>query len=119
MANHPVNLALRFILELVGLFAYGYWGWTQHSGLPRWLWTLGLPVIAALAWGTFRVPGDPGNAPVAVPGWVRLLLEAVYFGGAVWALYASGRGNWALVFALVVVIHYAVSYDRLQWLLRQ
>ena len=118
MANHPLNLALRFLLELVGLFAYGYWGWTQHTGLARWAWTLGLPVIAALAWGTFRVPGDPGNAPVAVAGWVRLLLEAIYFGGAVWALYAAGRGSWALAFALVVVIHYALSYDRVVWLLQ-
>ncbi|HSO28232.1 MAG TPA: YrdB family protein [Anaerolineales bacterium] len=119
MANHPLNLALRFLLELAGLFAYGYWGWTQHQGWARWAWAVGLPVAAALAWGVFRVPGDPGNAPVAAPGWARLLLEVLFFGGAVWALYASGRVLWAASFAVVVLAHYAVSYDRILWLLRK
>lgn len=113
MANNPINLTLRFILELVGLFALGYWGWTQHSGLYRWLLAIGVPLLAAVLWGTFRVPNDPGKAPVAVPGWVRLLLEAAYFTSAVLAFYASGKSTWALVFGLVVIVHYAVSYDRI------
>lgn len=37
MANNPLNLALRVVLELTGLFAMGYWVWTQHSGPSRWL----------------------------------------------------------------------------------
>jgi hypothetical protein len=119
MANHPINLALRFILELVGLFALAYWGWTQHSGLARYAWAIGLPLIAAVLWGTFRVPGDPGDAPVAVPGWLRLLFELVYFAAGTWAFYSASRGNWGLIFAIVVLIHYAVSYDRIIWLLQQ
>jgi hypothetical protein len=112
MADHPLNLALRFFLELAALFAMGYWGWTQHSGLARFIWAVGLPLFTAALWGIFRVPGDPGNAPVAVPGPVRLLLEAAFFGTAVWALAASGRSGWALAFGLVVTIHYILSYDR-------
>jgi hypothetical protein len=119
MSNHPLNLALRFFLELVLLFALGYWGWTQHSELARWLWTIGLPLVAAILWGTFRVPGDPGQAPVAVPGAIRLGLEALLFGAAVWAFYASGKGNWAAVFAAVVLIHYGLSYDRIIELLKR
>lgn len=119
MSNHPLNLALRFILEIVGLLALGYWGWTQHSGLARWLWTLGLPLLAAVLWGVFRVPDDPGPATVAVPGFVRLLLEALFFGGAVAALYFAQRPTWALVLGVIVVLHYLVSYDRVLWLLRQ
>ena len=118
MANNPLNLVLRFVLELLGLWALGYWGWTQHAGLARWLWTLGLPLLAAVVWGSFRVPNDPGQAPVAVPGWVRLLLEAAFFGGATWALYAAGRETWGLIFGVVVVLHYAASYDRVLKLLR-
>jgi hypothetical protein len=117
MANHPINLGLRFILELTGLWALGYWGWTQHSGAARWLWALGLPLLAATVWGVFRVPNDPGPATVAVPGIVRLLLEAAFFGGAAWALYASGRGTWALAFAGIVLLHYAFSMDRVARLL--
>lgn len=117
MANNPVVLLVRFLLELVGLFAYGYWGWTQHSGGLRVLLAIGLPVLAAAAWGTMRVPGYPGPAPVAVPGIVRLLLEAAFFGGAVWAFYAAGRPSWGLVMALVVLAHYAASYDYVMELL--
>ena len=75
MANHPINLTLHFVLELVAWFALSYWGWTQHQGLARWLLALGLPLIAIALWGTFRVPGDPGDAPVTVPGIVRLALD--------------------------------------------
>jgi len=119
MANNPLNLALRFFLELFGLFALGFWGWTQHTGLAHYLWAIGLPLVAAVLWGVFRVPGDPGDAPVAVPGAARLLLEAVYFAAGVWALYAAGRSNWGLIFAIVVLLHYLVSYDRILWMIRQ
>jgi hypothetical protein len=112
MANHPLNLGLRFVLELIGLYALGYWGWTQHSGITRYLLAIGLPFLAAVLWGTFRVPNDPGKAPVAVPGIVRLLLEAVYFGAATWALYTAGQPRWGLIFGIVVLVHYLVSYDR-------
>ncbi len=118
MANNPLNLTLRFILELVGLFALGYWGWTQHDGLYRWLLAAGLPLLATVLWGTFRVPNDPGPAPVAVPGWVRLLLEAAYFTSAVLAFYGSQKPAWAMIFGLVVVVHYLISYDRVTLLLR-
>jgi len=119
MSNHPGNLGLRFLLELFSLFAIGYWGWTQHTALLRVLFAFGLPVLAAALWGIFRVPDDPDKAPVAIPGYMRLLLEAIYFSGAVWALYAAGRANWGLIFAIIVLLHYLVSYDRVAWLLRQ
>jgi hypothetical protein len=111
MANHPLNLALRFFLELAALVAIGYWGWNQHTGLARLLLTIGLPVIAAAAWGIFRVPGYPNEAVDAVPGWVRLLLEAALFGSATWALIAADWPGWALVFGGVVLLHYLASYD--------
>lgn len=114
MANNPVNLALRFLLELVGLFALGYWGWTQHGGLYRWLLAAGLPLVAAVLWGTFRVPNDPGPAPVPVPGWVRLLLEATFFTAAVLSFYASQKPAWAMIFGLVLVFHYLISFDRIK-----
>ncbi|HLV44602.1 MAG TPA: YrdB family protein, partial [Aggregatilineales bacterium] len=115
-------LGLRFLLELVALFAVGYWGWTQHQGVMRFVLAIGLPALLAAAWGIFRVPGDAsasGEAIVAVPGIVRLLLELVFFGLAVWAFYASSRPTWALVLGIVMLVHYALSYDRILWLLRQ
>jgi len=121
MASHPLNLALRFLLEIAALVAFGYWGWTQGAGVLRWLLGIGLPLIAAAAWGTFNVPDDPsrsGRAPVRVPGLVRLALEVVFFGLAVWAVFAVGQPRWAWMLIGLLLVHYAKSYDRLIWLLR-
>ena len=119
MASHPVNLALRFLLELAALFALGFWGWTEYSGARRIILAIALPLVAAILWGTFRVPGDPKEAPVAVPGIVRLAYEFVFFGAATWALYAAGRPKWGLILGVIVVVHYLTSYDRISWLLKQ
>jgi len=117
MASHPLNLGVRFLLELAALAAYAYWGWAAHEGIWRWVLGIGLPLLAAALWGTFRVPNDPGHAPVPVPGVVRLLLEAAYFGGAV-ALLSTLRPTPAVVLGGLVVLHYAASYDRVAWLVR-
>ncbi|HMM28340.1 MAG TPA: YrdB family protein [Aggregatilineaceae bacterium] len=119
MSNHPVNLALRFALELAGLGAMGYWGLTEHEGIARWLLGLGLPLVAAVLWGTFRVPNDPRDAPIAVPGAVRLLLEAAFFGGAVLLLALADQPRAATIMGVIVVLHYVASYDRIRWLLSQ
>jgi predicted small integral membrane protein len=68
MANNPINLLLHFLLELVAWFALGYWGWTQQQVLTRWLLAISLPLIAIALWGTFRVPGDPREAPLRFQG---------------------------------------------------
>ncbi|MCK4900977.1 MAG: YrdB family protein [Anaerolineales bacterium] len=122
MGSHPVNLGFRLLLEIAAYIAMGYWGWTQHEGVWRYVWAIGLPLGWAILWGTFAVPEDPsrsGKAPVLVPGWVRLLLELAYFATAVWALFASGLNQLGLVFGVLVLIHYALSYDRILWLLRR
>lgn len=119
MHMHPLNAALRFFLELAALAALGYWGWTQHEGLARWLWALGLPLVAAVAWAVLRIPGDPGTPVVAVPGVVRLLLEILFFGGAVWLLAQAGRPTWAMVLGVLLVGHYLLAYRRVVWMLQQ
>jgi hypothetical protein len=118
LANNPLNLALRFLLELSALYSLGYWGWTQHNGMGRILWTIGLPLLAAILWGTLRGPGHPGPAPVVVPGWVRLGVEALVFGGGVWALFAAGKQSWGLAFLAVLLVHYLLSYDYVLGLIR-
>jgi len=122
MAYHPLNLALRFLLELVALLAIGYWGWANFGGGLRIVAAIGLPLIAAVLWATFAVPGDrsrSGKAPVPVPGVVRLGLELALFAVAVWALYAAGQTTLGLILAVVVIIHYLLSVDRISWLVKQ
>ncbi|MGD8817978.1 MAG: DUF2568 domain-containing protein [Acidobacteriota bacterium] len=119
MAYHPINLAVRFLLELAALAAFAMYGWglTDHAALRVVLAVL-FPVIAAALWGIFAVPDDPsrsGSAPVPIPGATRLILELSFFAAAAWALSArSSAGAGAL--ASAVVIHYAVSYERIAWL---
>jgi hypothetical protein len=119
MSNHPINLTLRFLLEMAILAALAYWGWVEHHGLWRPVLALGLPLAAAILWGTFRVPGDPKDAPVPVPGLVRLLLELALFAAAVWLLAAADQLSAAIVLGVLVVLHYAAAYDRVRWLLTQ
>ena len=120
--THPINLTLRFLLELAALGGLGYWGWTQHAGLPRWMLGIGLPIAAAVLWGTFAVPDDPsrsGNAPIPTPGWLRLVLELLLLGGGAWALAAAGQNTAAWIMAVITLLHYAASLDRITWLLKQ
>jgi len=118
MAKNPINLAVRFVLELAAWASFGYWGWTQHEGVVRWILAIGMPVIVMINWATFREPGHPGDASVAVPGIVRLGIEALTFGCAVLLLIFSGRQEWALILGIAVLIHYALSYDYVWDLLR-
>jgi hypothetical protein len=99
----------------------GHWGWTAHDGLARWLWAIGLPLATAVLWGTFAVANDPsrsGQAPILTPGIIRLLLELAIFAIAVIVLRLSQHGTLSMVLAIMVLIHYALSYDRILWLWR-
>ena len=122
MGSHPLNLALRFLLEIAALVAIGHWGFGQHGGIWRFIIGIGGPVIAAAMWGTFAVPDDPsrsGRAPVPVPGLVRLVLELTLFSVAAWALHDAGSPTPALILAGITVVHYLLSYDRVTWLIQQ
>jgi hypothetical protein len=118
MNTNPTNLAVRFLLEIVMLIALACWGWHLTGNWMRYVAAAGFPVIAAVLWGVFRIPNDPKPAPVAVPGVIRLLLEWLLFGLAVWAMYDLGYIKSALVITLFVLAHYLVSYDRTWAMLR-
>jgi hypothetical protein len=120
MATHPVNLGLRFLLEITALVGIGYWGWESGTGWIRYLLAIFLPLIAAIVWGTFTVPEDPsrsGKAPVSTPGWLRLILELAIFGLASWAYFAIDAKSIFWIFSVLIVGHYLFSLDRLKWLL--
>lgn len=119
MSKHPINLAFRFLLELAALVAMGYWGWAVHSSPWRYLLLIMTPVAASLLWGIFRVPNDGGRPVVRVPGVIRFWLEVVYFGFAIWGLFDAGAVLPGWIMEIGVIVHYAISYDRVAWLLRQ
>jgi len=122
MGSHPINLLFRFLLELMALFIMALWGWRQSQGLTAFLLALTLPILLAVIWGVFAVPDDPsrsGKAPIATPGFIRLLIELGIFIFSIWALYDMGYTMMSIVFGLSVGLHYIISYDRIMWLLSQ
>ncbi len=122
MSQNFLNLALRFLLELSALFAMGYWGWSAAQGIFRFVLAAGIPLLAAFLWGSVRQPEDaPQQKHVLFPvhGSVRLLLEFLFFGFAVWGLYKANAPRQANILAAVVLFHYVISYDRVGRLLRR
>lgn len=122
MSKHPLNMAIRFILEVAAIITYGIWGYRQTEGGLRILLAILSPLLFAVLWGVFAVPNDPsrsGKTVVATPGLARLLLELALFGAAVWMLLDLDHFLIALILGLTVTIHYIISYDRLAWLLKQ
>jgi hypothetical protein len=119
---HPLNAALRFALELVALGLFGRWGFMCRTADARYLWMLVLPLLAAVIWGTFTVPGDPSRGktgPMRVSGAIRLAVEAAFFAAAAAACYALSTATWAAVFVALVCLHYVWAHARTRWLLAQ
>ncbi len=120
MGSHPLNLAFRFLLELLALISFGLWGWKLTQSGWRYILVLLVPLIFALAWGIFNVPDDPsrsGNAPIMVTGVIRLILELVFFTLASLTLYQLGYQNLWWILGFAVILHYLISYDRIIWLI--
>ena len=120
------QLALRFGLEMASLVAWALTGWAVGgdalAGWLRWLLALVLVSIAAGLWGTFRVDGDSGGdneAPVRVPGTVRLVLELVVLLGGAVAVTWAGETVFGVVLAVLGVVHYASTMSRVRWLVVQ
>jgi hypothetical protein len=96
------NLALRFLLELAALAAFGYWGFVVGDDLRlKVLLGLGAPVLAAVLWGLFASP----KAAVSLPGPAKLAFEIGWFGAAATGLAHAGRA-W---FAVVLLAVYGVN----------
>ena len=122
MSKHPLNLAIRFGLEIGAILSFGIWGFRQADDWLRYLLAILLPLLFALLWGVFAVSGDPsrsGKTVVPTPGPIRLILELVLFGGAAWMLIHLGYAKLGWIFAGLVFLHYASSYDRIAWLWKQ
>ena len=119
MSSHPINLALRFFLELAAWLALGVWGWQQQDNWLRFVLAIGIPLIFMAVWGIFRVPNDPGKAPVAIPGMLRLAFELAMFALAVGALFDANLNTYAWILGIAVTLHYISSYDRILWMLKQ
>ena len=122
MSKHPLNSAVRVLLELVAIVSFSIWGYHQSETGTRILLAILLPLGFAALWGVFAVKNDPsrsGKTVIQTPGIIRLLLELGLFGAAAWMLLDLDCSLVALVFGLSVAIHYIFSFDRIAWLLKK
>ncbi|WP_033957065.1 YrdB family protein [Psychroserpens jangbogonensis] len=120
MGSHPINLLVRFILEICALISVGVWGWNQTEGWLKFVLAFGIPIILAAIWGIFAVPDDPsrsGKTVIPTRGIVRLIIEFGIFSIAIYSLYNLGLVKLSFAFGVVIIIHYILSYDRIAWLI--
>jgi hypothetical protein len=116
------NLALRFGLELAAFTGLAMAAWKLSSGNLRWVAVIAVPIVAVAIWGIFNVLDDPsrsGEAPVEVSGWIRLVIELAILGGGAAAFAIAQRPAIAIGVAVLIVIHYATSWSRIEWLIQQ
>ena len=78
--------------------------------------------VMAVIWGVFAVPNDPsrsGKAPIVVSGLVRLVIELAIFALSVLLLFDMDYTNFGFIYGLTIIAHYIISYNRVDWLLKQ
>lgn len=116
----PAQAGFRFLVELAALACWAVVGWEVGGDGVGWVLAIGLPVVAASTWATFRVPGDLSagqGGPIPVPGVVRLVIELdVLVLGAVFAIVV-GQVVLGVAVLLAVVAHYLLTLRRVRWLL--
>jgi Protein of unknown function (DUF2568) len=95
------NLAIRFLLELCLLAAFGYWGaGAAGSMVANVVLAIGVPLAVCVVWGCFVAPR--AARPLSTVPWI--VVQLVLFGLG-WAALAS-RGSSTLgaaLFALATV----------------
>lgn len=117
-----MNLLLRFYLELAALAGIGLAAFQAGEGMIGYAYSIAAVLLAAATWGVFNVPDDPsrsGKAPVRVSGPVRLAIELTILLGGSLSFHLAGHTWIALAHAALIALHYALSAERLRWLLKQ
>ncbi|QWU13584.1 Protein of unknown function [Paenibacillus sophorae] len=95
-----LNLGLRFLLELIVLTVYGFWGY--RIGWSAWssrALCIGLPLSAAVLWGLLGSP----KATFALPAPLHQLLELMMFGLPVILLFRMNHPALAVLYGAVVL----------------
>ncbi|MGG3280114.1 YrdB family protein [Paenibacillus solani] len=97
-----INLAVRFLLELVILFALGYWGFHFDSNLIiQIVLGVGLPLIIAIIWGKTISP----KATIRLPMIGIIGIELLIFGTAFLCLLSEGFKAFAFIFIIVSLVN--------------
>ncbi|RXT01912.1 YrdB family protein [Ammoniphilus sp. CFH 90114] len=97
-----INLGVRFTLELVALWIFGYWAYQMGStGVTKLLLGASAPLGIAILWGIFGSP----KAIYPLTGGLHYLLEFIVFGLPGLLLWFLEKPNWAIVYGVVVAVN--------------
>jgi hypothetical protein len=92
------NLAVAFLVELIALGVFAWWGWRTGDDLAgRLILAIGLPLAGAVLWGLFAAP-TARRGPV-----LRGSVKTLVFGLAALALWDLGHPLLSVLYAVVVV----------------
>jgi len=100
------NLALRIIMELGIVIAFGYWGYKTGKGIGmKTLLCIGAPMLGFGFWGLvdFRRAGKISEI-------LRLIQELTISGVAVVSLYVVGAKGMGVTLGLISIFHHAGVY---------
>jgi Protein of unknown function (DUF2568) len=106
-----LNLALKFLLELAALAAFGLWGASIANGATAVLLAIALPAVAASLWGMFAAPTARHRLPLRP----RVRFELAVFGFATVALWRVGLATWAAAFAATSLVNALLLTAFDQW----
>ncbi|AIQ12768.1 hypothetical protein PDUR_13260 [Paenibacillus durus] len=95
-----LNLGIRFLLELVVLIIYGFWGYRIGWGVwSQRALSIGLLLAAAVLWGLLGSP----KATYALPVPLHSLLELLMFGLPVILLLRMSHPALAVLYGAVAL----------------
>ncbi|MGC4942920.1 YrdB family protein [Kribbella sp. DT2] len=95
------NLTVAFLVELVALGVFAWWGWrTGEDTGGRLILAIGLPLATAVLWGLFAAPTAKRGTPA-----VRAVVKISVFASATLALWDLGHPLLAVLFAVIVAVN--------------
>ncbi len=102
-----INLSLAFLLELVALGAFAYWGFTaSDSTVLNILLAIGLAVVAIVLWGVFAAPRSQRR----LKGVALIGFKVVFFALACVALIAAGSVTLGVIVGILVIVNIVLAY---------
>jgi hypothetical protein len=102
-----INLALSFLLELVAVAAFAYWGFTiSDSGTLNVVLGIGLAVASIVLWGIYAAPKSERR----LRGGALIAFKLVFFALAVIALISAGSTTLGIILAATVVVNLVLAY---------
>jgi uncharacterized protein DUF2568 len=107
----PLNLVLKFLLELAALAAAGLWGASIAGGVAALVLAIVLPLVVAVLWGVFAAPRARRRLPLRL----RAPFELGVFTLAALALWDAGRPAWGVAFAVIAVANALLLTAFDQW----